>query len=52
MGNSGSYGVHIDVQRLALANSDDSKALANKNAKVLDSYSFGVQQSGKVQGLT
>lgn len=47
MGNSGSYGVHIDVQRLALENENDPKALAHKNAKVLDSYSFGVQQSGK-----
>jgi len=49
MGNSGSYGLQVDVQRVAVNNKENSRALANKNSKVIDSYSFGVSQSCTVR---
>lgn len=46
MGNSGSYGLQIDVQKVAMAESPDRRAIAKKQDKVIDSYSFGISSSG------
>lgn len=46
MGNSGSYGLQIDVQKVALAEPGNPRALASKQDKIIDSYSFGISSSG------
>lgn len=46
MGNSGSYGLQIDVQRVAMDDTHDPRAVAQKKNKVMDSYSFGISSSG------
>lgn len=48
MGNSGSYGLQIEVQKLAMTESDHPRAIANKQDKVVDTYSFGISSSGKL----
>jgi hypothetical protein len=48
MGNSGSYGLQIDVQKVSMADSPDPRALAKKHDKVIDSYSFGISSSGRL----
>ena len=46
MGNSGSYGLQIEVQKLALTDEGNNRAIAKKQDKVIDSYSFGISSSG------
>lgn len=45
MGNTGTYGLHVEVERIATTEKNNSKCLPSKHSKVLDKYSFGVGQS-------
>ena len=45
MGNTGSYGLQVDIQKIEIPPNSPPKSLANKNGKVLDSYTFGLSQS-------
>ena len=49
MGNSGSYGLQIDVQKLAITDDGNPNAVAKKQDKVIDTYSFGISSSGTKQ---
>jgi hypothetical protein len=48
MGNNGSFGLQVEVERVAMPDGCGPKALASRNGKVVEAYSFGVGQSSSL----
>ena len=48
MGNNGSFGLQVEVQKVEMPANSGPKSLANRLGKVADSYSFGVGQSSSL----
>ena len=48
MGNNGSFGLQVEIEKIAMPADSRPKSLASKLGKVIDSYSFGLGQSSKL----
>lgn len=48
MGNNGSFGLQVEVEKVAMPADSGPKSLANRQGRVIESYSFGVGQSSSL----